>query len=570
MSSDHDTMGNEQARTVPATDRAFQAALEIASELDVSVVLQRLVNLAREVVPSQYSALGIARPDGYVTEFITSGISAATRLAIGPIPQGHGMLGVLIRDREPLLVPDIAADPRSVGFPPNHPPMKTLLGVPVMFGNRVLGNLYLTEREGGRPYDQDDLSILQVLAAHAASAIERAQLFALAEQARHEAEERRDQVQIILNSMPAAVLILRSPDGIVESANAAAYALIGRSVPSPLEYWVPQPGVHYQLLNQDDSELPPQYWPGQRSLQGEVVRNKQLTLRLADSRQVPVLMQSAPLRDAFGAINRAVVVIQDITQFRAAEQLKDDFLSLVSHEMRTPLTSIHGGAQLLTSDVDKLDQETRNAILDDIRVESGRLDRTLTNILTLTGIQAGRIDPDTEPVMIQLLVRQLLESAGSLAPNHRVTSDIPADMPPAEGDPELLAHVIRNLIENAAKYSPVGSTITLKASHDHPNVTISVVDVGFGIAPEHLDEVFERFRRPGADPGVRGMGLGLYLSRHLVEAQGGKIAAASEGKGKGATFHVTLPVASGWYDDENPAPSGNDESTETDEWPQSN
>ncbi len=559
MSDDWRNQQQDQERPDPATERAFQAALEIASELDVSVVLQRLVNLAREVVPSRYSALGIARPDGYVTEFITSGISTATRLAIGPIPQGHGLLGVLIRDATPLMVPDIAADPRSVGFPPNHPPMKTLLGVPVMFGGRVLGNLYLTEREGGVPFDQDDLTKLQILAAHAASAIERAQLYALAEQARHEAEEQRDQVQIILNSLPAAVLILRASDGMVESANAAAYALIKRSQPSPSAPWVPQPGIHYQLLNPDLSELAPQYWPGQRSLQGEVVRNKQLTFRLPNGHQVPVLMQSAPLRDAFGAINRAVVVIQDITQMREAEQLKDDFLSLVSHEMRTPLTSIHGGSRLLTSNIDDLDEQTRHEILNDIRVESARLDRTLTNILTLTGIQAGRIDPETEPIMVQRFIRQFVDEAASIAPNHRVNAEIPSQVPPAEGDRELLSHVIRNLIENAAKYSPDGSRITLRAIHDDDGVTISVVDEGYGIAPDHLTEVFERFRRPGADPAVRGMGLGLYLSRHLVQAQGGRISASSEGTGKGASFSVTLPIATGWYDDENPAPSRNDD-----------
>jgi signal transduction histidine kinase len=559
MSSDGETTQATNSRPVSASDRAFQAALEIASELDVSIVLQRLVNLAREVVPSKYSALGIARPDGYVTEFITSGISATARLAIGPIPQGHGLLGALIRDRKPLLVPNIAADPRSVGFPPNHPPMKTLLGVPVMFGNRVLGNLYLTEREGGEPFDQSDLAKLQVLAAHAASAIERAQLYTLAEQARHEAEERRDQVQTILNSMPAAVLILRAPDGVVESANAAAYSLLRRTLPVTSTDWIPQPGVDFHLLNPDGTVLAHRYWPGQRSLLGEVVRNKQLTFRLRDGHQVPVLIQSAPLRDAFGAINRAVVVIQDITQLREAEQLKDDFLSLVSHEMRTPLTSIHGGAQLLTSSVDDLDDETRLAILDDIRVESGRLDRTLTNILTLTGIQAGRIDPETEPVMIDRFARQMLEAAGTLAPGHRLVLAIPPDIPPAEGDPELLSHVVRNLIENAAKYSPPGSTITLIASHEGDTVTLSIDDQGYGISPEHLDEVFERFRRPGADPAVRGMGLGLYLSRHLVEAQGGRISAASDGIGKGATFSVTLPVAIGWYDDEHPAPLRNDD-----------
>ena len=122
-------------------------------------------------------------------------------------------------------------------------------------------------------------------------------------------------------------------------------------------------------------------------------------------------------------------------------------------------------------------------------------------------------------------------------------------MPPAEGDADLLLQVLRNLHENAVKYSPPGSAITTSVCADAQRVTINVVDEGSGIAPEHLGSVFERFRRPGADPGVRGMGLGLYLSRHLIEAQGGQISVTSPGRGKGATFSLTLPISADWVVD---------------------
>lgn len=132
------------------------------------------------------------------------------------------------------------------------------------------------------------------------------------------------------------------------------------------------------------------------------------------------------------------------------------------------------------------------------------------------------------------------------APRHTFAIDIPPDLPPADGDPELLAQVLRNLYENAVKYAPAGGQIVIAAVGDEERVTISVTDQGIGIAPEHVTEVFERFRRPGAEPTVRGMGLGLYLSRHLVQAQGGTSAARSPGPGRGATFAVTLPIADGW------------------------
>jgi signal transduction histidine kinase len=124
------------------------------------------------------------------------------------------------------------------------------------------------------------------------------------------------------------------------------------------------------------------------------------------------------------------------------------------------------------------------------------------------------------------------------------------DLPPAEGDPDLLMQVLRNLYENAVKYAPHGGDVMTVARTSGREITIAVTDQGVGIRPEHVDEVFERFRRPGADPTVRGMGLGLYLSRHLVEAQGGRINATSAGPGHGATFEVTMPIAHGWHDEE--------------------
>jgi signal transduction histidine kinase len=105
---------------------------------------------------------------------------------------------------------------------------------------------------------------------------------------------------------------------------------------------------------------------------------------------------------------------------------------------------------------------------------------------------------------------------------------------------------LRNLYENAVKYAPEGGVIRTTAESAGDSVAIHITDQGIGIAPEHIGQLFERFRRPGANPTVRGMGLGLYLSRYLVEAQGGKISAASAGPGQGTTFTITLPVAQGW------------------------
>lgn len=518
---------------------AYVAALDVASELQLADVLQRLVDLARDVIPSRYAALGVADDDGRIATFITSGVTALERARIGPPPEGHGMLGALIRDRTPMIVHDIRADPRSVGFPADHPHMHSLLGVPLLVGDRVVGNLYLTEHLEHRPYDDSDLRAIQILAAHAATAIDRAQLFAQAEESRRQAEEQRDHLRVILDSLPSGVVLRAAPDGRIELANASAVEWFTHPSGPEKE----KPDIH--LLRADGGALPRRQWPGMRALRGEIVRNRQLTLLTADGRMLPVLVQAAPLRNRHGEVVRAVVVLQDITRLREAEQLKDDFLSLISHEFRTPVTTIHGGAHLLAQRSDALDPETRQQLLDDIIAESTTLDQMLANILTVTAIQAGRLEPATDPILIPQVIQRATASAEAKARDHRFVVDLPERVPPAEGDEGLLSQVLRNLYENAAKYSPAGSTVTTSVSVDDVWVTIHVADQGSGIAREYLGSVFERFRRPGADPTVRGMGLGLYLSRHLIEAQRGHIGATSPGPGKGATFSITLPIAAG-------------------------
>jgi two-component system, NarL family, sensor histidine kinase DevS len=158
-------------------ERLLETGLALASERSLSAALQRIVELAAELTGARYGALGVLARDGVITEFITTGVTATQRAAIGHIPVGRGILGVLIDDARPLRLHDIAQDPRSVGFPPNHPPMRTFLGVPVSARGQVFGNLYLTEKRDGQDFDDDDERALVLLATQAGVAIENAYLY---------------------------------------------------------------------------------------------------------------------------------------------------------------------------------------------------------------------------------------------------------------------------------------------------------------------------------------------------------------------------------------------------------
>jgi signal transduction histidine kinase len=158
--------------------RLIEAGMALASELSLDAVLQRIVELAVDLTGARYGALGVLAPDGRsIEQFITVGITAEERAALGDPPTGHGLLGALIREARPLRIPDIGADPRSVGFPPNHPPMKSLLGAPVTGRGRVFGNVYLTDKQDADAFDEEDERVLIVLAAQAAVAVENARLY---------------------------------------------------------------------------------------------------------------------------------------------------------------------------------------------------------------------------------------------------------------------------------------------------------------------------------------------------------------------------------------------------------
>jgi two-component system, NarL family, sensor histidine kinase DevS len=158
-----------------------RAALVLASELSLPAVLEKIVELAAEVAGARYGALGVAGPDGTILEFVTYGITPAEREAIGKLPEGHGLLGVLIDEGKPLRLKNIQSHEKSVGFPPHHPPMTSFLGVPVAIRGRVFGNLYLTEKQGADEFTEEDEASVIELARQAAVAVGNATAYQEAE-----------------------------------------------------------------------------------------------------------------------------------------------------------------------------------------------------------------------------------------------------------------------------------------------------------------------------------------------------------------------------------------------------
>ncbi|MGI8688855.1 MAG: ATP-binding protein [Thermomicrobiales bacterium] len=522
--------GNEAHQLLDQLDALDEIILSIASELDLDAVLQRIVDRARLLVGARYCALGIVGPDGLLSDFITAGISASERAAIGDPPRGHGILGVLVREQQSLRMRDMRADPRSVGFPPNHPPMVSFLGVPIRIGDDAVGNLYLTEKEGADEFTIEDQRLAERLARHAAIAVTNARRFT-------QSEAQRRQLQTIIDSLPEAVTIREAPSGRLLMANGLAHNLLGHATLPKGGF--AEPATGFRPERPTGQPLAVRDTPTARALlKGDGSIDEEIIIHDREDRPTHVAVSAIPVRDHNGAVTAVVSLFRDVTKAREAEQMKDDFLSLISHELRTPLTTIQGAAQILLAQGDELPREARDALRMDLISESERLSRMLKNMLALSAYQAGRLHVERDPFLIQPLLKQVAREVQARYPAHMVAVDVPQHLPPAEGDEELIIQAVRNLAENAAKYSPNGGTITLSAVANG-RMTVSVQDEGPGVPVEEQGRIFQRFHR--ASTGTQGMGLGLYLCQRLVEAHGGRLWVESAPEA-GATFRFTLPI----------------------------
>jgi signal transduction histidine kinase len=190
-------------------DGLLEAVLAVSTGLDLDETLRRIVHAAKTLIDARYGALGVLAPDGTLAQFIYEGIEDATRERIGDLPTGHGVLGVVIEDAKPLRLDDLSGHPMSTGFPPNHPPMRTFLGVPIRARGEVFGRLYLTEKRGGQPFTEDDEVMVGALAGAAGIAVDNARLY---EQTRRRQRwlEATGEVtaQLLGGSEPAEVLAL--------------------------------------------------------------------------------------------------------------------------------------------------------------------------------------------------------------------------------------------------------------------------------------------------------------------------------------------------------------------------
>jgi signal transduction histidine kinase len=248
-----------------------------------------------------------------------------------------------------------------------------------------------------------------------------------------------------------------------------------------------------------------------------------------------VTERGAPeIRAVAAAFNRMTTEVQN------NQQAQKDFVANVSHDLKTPLTSIQGYSQAIMDGAAKDTAAAARIIYE----ESGRLNRMVTQLTDLARLQAGRLALHIAPVNLSQLVQAVAERLNIIAQEKQITLHVETPpLSPLNGDGDRLAQVVTNLISNALKYTPQGGTVWVSISTQAESITFTVRDSGIGIAAEELGRVFERFYQVDKTRGPRrGTGLGLAITQEIVQAHGGSITVSSPGKGQGSTFTVTLPL----------------------------
>ena len=232
--------------------------------------------------------------------------------------------------------------------------------------------------------------------------------------------------------------------------------------------------------------------------------------------------------------------LQQVRALEEANRLKAELISTLAHEMRTPLTSIKGFSTALLLEEATFDASTQREFLTIIDQECDVLTDLIHDLLESSIIDAGLLRLELQPVRLERLARDTAEDFARRSPKHRFLVDV--QLPIVDADPHRIEQVLRNLVDNAVKYSPGGGMIVIRGEEEEAQVTISVSDQGPGIAPEHLNRLFDKFFRVDSGLGrhVVGSGLGLPIARTIVESHGGRIWAESR-PGEGSTFYFTLP-----------------------------
>jgi len=356
-------------------------------------------------------------------------------------------------------------------------------------------------------------------------------------QAQHQAAE----LNAILDSIPSGLTISDMAGRIVRMNDIAMRML--DSHPESMEPSVRGRLKEFAITTVDGKPFQPEDSPTNQALHGAMVQDITQVIRRRDS-QLWLSVSAAPIRMQDGECLGAVTTFIDVTRTHEIQEQLKTFIHMVSHDLRIPLTIMRGHADLLRERLGEDDSQPARESVDAIKRSVTRMNVMINDLVDAARLEGGQEPLTLRPVALPAYLPEFLKRNTSPLCLERIRLDLATDLPPIPVDEPRLERVLLNLLSNAQKYSAPETPILLRARCLDNGVAVSVIDQGQGIHPDDIPHLFKKFYRARGERRAEGIGLGLYISRLLVEAHGGSIEVKSE-EGKGSTFTIILPADKG-------------------------
>ncbi|MYC80816.1 MAG: response regulator [Acidobacteria bacterium] len=514
------------------------ASLRIIASLDLGTVLREAVESACELTGARYGVIATIDESGQVQDVVTAGFTAEEERRLADWPNGVQLFEHFRDLAGPLRLRDLPGYIQSLGFSTEMVRWKTFQGTPMYHRRLHVGNFFLAEKEGGGEFTGEDEQVLVLFASQAAAAIANART--------HRAERQaRADLEALVETSPVGVVVFGARTGNPLRLNREA-----RRIAEGLRQADQSPEQLLETITYrraDGREIAPNHFLLTRELSAaKTVRAEEIVLEVPDGRSVKTLINATPIRSTDGEVDSMVVTMQDLAPLDELEQSRAEFLSLVSHELRAPLTSIKGSTATVLGASPSLEPAEMLQFFHIIDEQADHMRGLISDLLDAGRIETGTLSVSPEPEEVANLVEQARNTFLSGGGRHTVLIDLPPDLPPVLADPRRIVQVLNNLFSNASRHAPVSSPIRVVAVRDGVHVAVSVCDEGRGVSPDLLPYLFRKHTRVGTgdqEHGIGGSGLGLAICKGLVEAHGGRIRAESGGKDQGTRFTFTLPVA---------------------------
>jgi len=503
----------------------LQISRALTAQLRLDELLQMVLKAATEILAGQAGLIALRDPDRNLTIRASYGLPQAVVPYFAPLLTDVPDDADMGRFSIPGLGEKLGQVAAQLGL---H--LQQVVALPMSIGREPIGVLYVFRAYGTR-FTANDRQVLASFADQAAIAVHNAQLYESVSQ-----EKRR--LDAILEYSADGVLILDSAHRIVVFNRALAQL---SRWPAAEALGRPHDEVIRWARLETDMDLGDAVaggWPlpPARPLYVEG------DLRRRGGGTVSVGITYAPLFDREGRLVNIIADVRDVTRFREADEIKSVFISVISHELKTPVALIKGYADTLRRKDACWDMETMQDSLTVIVEEANRLNQLIDNLLDASRLQAGALPLEMDQVALDVLAERAARLFHTQTKTHEIVVRFPPDFPTVVGDMIRLEQVLNNLLSNAIKYSPDGGTIEISGRALPDEVIVTISDKGVGIPFEEQARVFERFFRGVRErhQGTPGAGLGLYLAKAIVEAHDGRIWVESS-PGEGAAFSFAIP-----------------------------